>query len=71
MYVAKGRARGVFAVYEPAMHAAARENLELHNLLRAAIEHDDVYLEYQPVHRLSTGAVVGRRGARALGPAGP
>jgi len=59
MYVAKGRTRGGFAVYEPAMHAAARENLELHNLLRAAIEHDDVYLEYQPVHRLSTGAVVG------------
>ncbi len=59
MYVAKGRARGVYEVYEPSMHAAARENLELHNLLRSAIEHDDVYLEYQPVHRLSTGAVVG------------
>jgi diguanylate cyclase (GGDEF)-like protein len=59
MYVAKGRARGLYEIYEPSMHAAARENLELHNLLRNAIEHDDIYLEYQPVHRLSTGAIVG------------
>lgn len=58
MYVAKGRARGEFALYEPAMHAAARESLELHNLMRAAIERDEVFLHYQPVHRLSTGAVV-------------
>jgi diguanylate cyclase (GGDEF)-like protein len=72
MYTAKRDGRGRFALFEPAMHAAAVERLELDADLRASLERleaapsrasdggdgHDFHLVYQPVVELATGRVV-------------
>lgn len=58
MYAAKARARGGHAVFEPAMHETARENLELHSLLRTAVERDELAVAYHPIHKIASGAVM-------------
>jgi diguanylate cyclase (GGDEF)-like protein/PAS domain S-box-containing protein len=59
MYVAKGRGKGRFAVFDPSMHAAALERLELEADLRHAIERHELLLHYQPIISLETGAILG------------
>jgi diguanylate cyclase (GGDEF)-like protein/PAS domain S-box-containing protein len=59
MYVAKRRGGGGQAVFEPGMHRDAVERLELEADLRRALERGDLFLEYQPIVRLSNASVVG------------
>jgi diguanylate cyclase (GGDEF)-like protein len=60
MYRAKrsGEA-GAYAIFEPSMHAAVVERLELEADLRRAIERDELVLHYQPIVDLAGGQVVG------------
>ena len=58
MYRAKEHGRNRFEVFDPAMHTAAMERLQLEMDLRRAIERDQLLLYYQPVVSLSSGGVV-------------
>src|SRR4030081_3371712 len=49
MYTAKVRGRGCCQVFEPAMHTAAVERLEVEADLRRACERDEFVVYYQPI----------------------
>ena len=57
MYRAKRRARGSFALFEPGMHAAILEELELQNDLHAAVARGEIAVHYQPIVRLADGGI--------------
>ena len=59
MYAAKTRGKGQCVLFEPQMHAAALERLVVEADLRQAIEHDEFFLQYQPIVLLATGEVIG------------
>ncbi len=59
MYHAKSAGRSTLACYSPSMHAGAKDRLEMRNLLRHAIERDELVLHYQPKVSLQTGQLVG------------
>ena len=60
MYAAKRAGKGRYAVFEPGMHAAALERLELEQALREALARPDGGIEvvYQPIVALHTGRPV-------------
>jgi diguanylate cyclase (GGDEF)-like protein len=60
MYRAKrsGEA-GAYATFEPSMHAAVVERLEIEADLRRAIERNELVLHYQPIIELASGRIVG------------
>jgi len=59
MYRAKGKGPGRHAVFQPAMHALARAQLQLENDLRRAIDRGELRLSYQPVVSLESGDISG------------
>lgn len=59
MYEAKALGKNRYLTYEPTMGDDRLRRLELVESLRAAIEHKDLTLHYQPVVDLRTGAVYG------------
>jgi diguanylate cyclase (GGDEF)-like protein/PAS domain S-box-containing protein len=59
MYRAKDLGRARHAVFDPAMHALARAQLQLDTDLRRAIEREELRLRYQPVVSLRDGQIVG------------
>jgi diguanylate cyclase (GGDEF)-like protein len=59
MYRAKSRGKGRYAVYEPSMHTAIVDRLELEFDLKRAIEREELVVVYQPVFSLVSGAVTG------------
>jgi diguanylate cyclase (GGDEF)-like protein/PAS domain S-box-containing protein len=59
MYLAKNRGGGQTALFEPEMHAAMLNRLELQADLRRALDRGEFSLVYQPVHALETQALVG------------
>jgi diguanylate cyclase (GGDEF)-like protein/PAS domain S-box-containing protein len=59
MYMAKRHGKGHWRVFEPAMHAAARERLELEADLRIALERGEFHFLYQPVIELDSGRIIG------------
>ena len=59
MYRAKSRGKGRYAIFEPGMHTAIVERLDLEVDLKRAIEHDELMLVYQPIFSLRSGAVAG------------
>ena len=59
MYIAKTRGKGCVVLFEPDMHAAALERLDLEADLRRAVERGEFLLEYQPIVALETGEVCG------------
>jgi diguanylate cyclase (GGDEF)-like protein/PAS domain S-box-containing protein len=59
MYIAKTRGKGRFVLFEPDMHAAALERLDLEADLRRAVERGEFRLEYQPIVTLDGGEVCG------------
>jgi len=59
MYQAKSQGKGRATAFEPGMHAAVVERLELEVDLRQAIAREELVLHYQPVCKLDTGEVVG------------
>jgi diguanylate cyclase (GGDEF)-like protein len=63
MYRAKAEGKGRYVVFEPGMHAAVMERLELEADLQRAVERDELLLHYQPVIDLVSGDI---RGIEAL-----
>jgi EAL domain-containing protein (putative c-di-GMP-specific phosphodiesterase class I) len=59
MYRAKDSGRDNYQMYAPAMNARALERLALENMLRRAIENDELVLFYQPLVHAKTKRVVG------------
>ena len=59
MYKAKAGGKNRYELYEPHLHAAVVERLELEADLRHAVERDELLLHYQPLVDLATGQVVG------------
>jgi diguanylate cyclase (GGDEF)-like protein/PAS domain S-box-containing protein len=59
MYVAKTRGKGQYALFEPAMHKAALDRLVVEADLRAAIDREEFFLQYQPIVKLTTGEIIG------------
>ncbi|HEU4700356.1 MAG TPA: EAL domain-containing protein [Gemmatimonadales bacterium] len=59
MYIAKTRGKGRYEIFEPHMHAAALERLELEADLRRAVERSEFSLMYQPIVQLTNGRLVG------------
>ena len=59
MYRAKSTGKGRVQVYEPSMHEAVLERVELENDLRHALERGELVLHYQPILALDTQLVVG------------
>ena len=59
MYMAKKSGKGRWRLFEPAMHEAARDRLELEADLRIALDRQELVFFYQPVVELETGRIVG------------
>ena len=59
MYEAKRAGRGRYVMFEPSMHKRARDNVALENDLRHALDNGEIFLVYQPLVNLSSGALAG------------
>ncbi len=59
MYAAKAMGRGNIQIYQPAMHSAVQDRLQLASDLATAIPAGELTLHYQPVVNLDTRAIVG------------
>jgi diguanylate cyclase (GGDEF)-like protein len=59
MYTAKVRGRGRWQAFEPEMHTAAVERLEVEADLRRACERDEFVVHYQPIVDVRTGWIGG------------
>jgi diguanylate cyclase (GGDEF)-like protein/PAS domain S-box-containing protein len=59
MYLAKSRGRGQAAAFEPALHQALIDRLELQADLRNAVANNELTLAYQPLHALDGHVLVG------------
>ncbi len=59
MYVAKGRGKGRVQRYEPGMHAAVVDRLELQGDLRLAVSRGELSVHYQPILALASGEMIG------------
>jgi diguanylate cyclase (GGDEF)-like protein/PAS domain S-box-containing protein len=59
MYRAKDLGRAHHVVFQPSMHARARQLLQLEADLRRAIDRGGLHLTYQPVVSLASGAIAG------------
>jgi diguanylate cyclase (GGDEF)-like protein len=59
MYIAKGQGKGCARLFEPSMHTALLERLELEAQLEVAVERAQLDLKYQPIVSLRTGRVSG------------
>ena len=70
MYLAKDQGKGRYAIFEPGMHAAAIERLQLKSDLQRAVRDGELSLVYQPIVDLRRRDDRRRRGARALGAPG-
>jgi diguanylate cyclase (GGDEF)-like protein/PAS domain S-box-containing protein len=59
MYVAKGKGKARYELYDPSMHTAALRRLEIKSELKHAIEDDRFVLHYQPIVSLKEGSLLG------------
>lgn len=59
MYQAKMLGKGQFHVFDPTMHVAAMQALQLENDLRKAIQQEEFVIHYQPIISLITGRITG------------
>jgi diguanylate cyclase (GGDEF)-like protein/PAS domain S-box-containing protein len=59
LYVAKGAGKSQWCRYQPALHLAMRQRLDLRNALDQAVQDSAFTLFYQPIVELDTGATVG------------
>jgi diguanylate cyclase (GGDEF)-like protein len=57
MYRAKAAGKGRYVVFEPGMHTAVMERLELEADLQRAVERDELVLHYQPIVDLESGDI--------------
>ncbi len=59
MYQAKQAGRGTYACYSQEMDRRARDDMQLHARLKAALEQGALQLHYQPQVDVASGAIVG------------
>ena len=59
MYHAKEAGRNTYRFFTEQMNANALERLQMENLLRLALERDELLLHYQPQVNIETGEIVG------------
>jgi diguanylate cyclase (GGDEF)-like protein/PAS domain S-box-containing protein len=59
MYLAKNKGKGRYVVFEPKMHEALMERIELEEDLRRAIENEDFTIHYQPIVDLQSRTMLG------------
>jgi diguanylate cyclase len=59
MYQAKAEGRGKWAIFDASMHERVRERVEIELALHQAMSHGQLYLAYQPIVELPTGALLG------------
>jgi diguanylate cyclase (GGDEF)-like protein/PAS domain S-box-containing protein len=59
MYRAKSCGKGRYELFEPSMHEAVLNRLEIEAALRQAIERQEFALVYQPIIEFKTGQMVG------------
>ena len=59
MYAAKGHGKSRYEIFDPSMHSAAMERLELEADLDRAAERDELFLHYQPIVSLVDGRIAG------------
>jgi diguanylate cyclase (GGDEF)-like protein len=59
MYEAKHAGKNTVAVFVPAMQAKLAQRLDISSGFRGALERHEFFLQYQPMHHLSTGRLVG------------
>ena len=59
MYLAKGKGKSRYELFEPALHATLLGRLQLQAELHQALERGDFILHYQPIVALETGRTVG------------
>lgn len=59
MYLAKSQGKGKFIVFEPKMHAALMERIELEEDLRRGIEEEEFVIHYQPILDLESNRMLG------------
>lgn len=59
MYLAKSRGKGNYIVFEPKMHEALMERIELEGDLRRGIEEREFVIHYQPIIDLQTREMMG------------
>jgi diguanylate cyclase (GGDEF)-like protein/PAS domain S-box-containing protein len=59
MYVAKSRGNGLIEVFEHGMEGPVTRRRELRSALEHALEHDELFLEYQPIVEMRHGALIG------------
>jgi predicted signal transduction protein with EAL and GGDEF domain len=59
MYVSKRHGKGSYTIFEPQMHAQARERLGLEIDLRHALMRDELTLSFQPIASLADGHMLG------------
>ncbi|MGH2752167.1 MAG: putative bifunctional diguanylate cyclase/phosphodiesterase [Actinomycetota bacterium] len=59
MYVAKGKGKARYELFDPSMHTAALRRLETKSELKHAIERNEFVLHYQPIVSLNEGSLLG------------
>lgn len=59
MYMAKGRGKGRYELFDPAMHTGALDRMEMAADLRRAVSEGEFVLHYQPIVSLQRGDIVG------------
>ena len=59
MYSAKSAGRNAFRFYDAVMHAESVERIRLRTRLAHAVEHNELYLEYQPLVELDSERICG------------
>ncbi len=59
MYQAKAEGRGKWAIFDASMHERVRERVEIELALHQAMAHGQLYLAYQPIVELTSGALLG------------
>jgi diguanylate cyclase (GGDEF)-like protein/PAS domain S-box-containing protein len=59
MYMAKNAGKGCYEIFEPSMHLAVVERLQLESDLQKALDRDELQLHYQPIVDLADRSIVG------------
>jgi len=59
MYLAKSQGKGKFVVFEPRMHTALMERIELEEELRRGIDEEEFVIHYQPILDLGSKELLG------------
>ncbi len=59
MYIAKKESKGKHVMFEPKMHAELLKRIEIEADLRAAVKHEEFFLNYHPIVDLESGTIRG------------